>query len=88
MKLRVPIRFVTVFGVTALVALAVGLVFYFGFVSATKNTRSLMSDQASGLINSMERDIALMAQTCRAAGKLDFRSYFQPYTRPIQSGKL
>lgn len=59
MRLRVPIRYVTVFGVTALVALAVGLVFYFGFASATKNTRLLMSDQATGLINSMERDIAL-----------------------------
>ena len=59
MKLRIPIRFVTVFGVTALVAVAVGLVFFLGFASATKNTRLLMSNQAEGLIRSMEQDIAL-----------------------------
>ncbi len=59
MKLRIPIRFVTVFGVTALVAVAVGLVFYLGFASATKNTRLLMTNQSEGLISSMEQDIAL-----------------------------
>lgn len=59
MAIRIPIRYITVFGVTALVAVAVGLVFYLGVVSATKNTRLLMSDQADIMINSMERDIAL-----------------------------
>lgn len=59
MRFRIPIRFITVFGVTALVALAVGIVFFIGLVSATQNTRLLMSDQAEGLVNAMERDIAL-----------------------------
>lgn len=59
MRFRIPIRFITVFGVTALVALAVGIVFFLGLLSATKNTRLLMSDQAEGLINAMERDISL-----------------------------
>ncbi len=59
MSLRIPIRFITVFGVTALVALAVGIVFLLGLVSATQNTRLLMSDQAETLVNAMERDIAL-----------------------------
>jgi len=59
MAVRVPIRYITVFGVTALVALAVGIVFYMGFGSAAKNTRLLMSEQAAGLISSMERDLAL-----------------------------
>lgn len=59
MSLRIPIRFITVFGVTALVALAVGIVFFLGLVSATQNTRLLMSDQAETLVNAMERDIAL-----------------------------
>ena len=57
--MRIPIRYLTVFGVTALVALAVGIVFSLGFISATKNTRLLMSDQASVMINSMDRNIAL-----------------------------
>lgn len=56
---RIPIRYVTVFGAAALVALAVGIVFLLGIVSATKNTRLLMSDQANVMINSMERNIAL-----------------------------
>ncbi len=59
MRTRVPLRYVTVFGVTALVSLAVGIVFFLGFFSATKNTRELMSDQATVMIRSMERDIAL-----------------------------
>ena len=59
MKVRVPIRYLTVFGVTTLVAVAVGIVFFLGFISATKNTRLLMSDQANVMINSMERNIAL-----------------------------
>lgn len=59
MSFRIPIRFITVFGVTALVALAVGIVFFLGLVSATQNTRLLMSDQAETLVNAMERDIAL-----------------------------
>ncbi len=59
MSIRIPIRFITVFGVTALVALAVGIVFLLGLVSATQNTRLLMSDQAQTLVSAMERDIAL-----------------------------
>lgn len=59
MKFRIPIRYLTVFGVTALVAFAVGIVFFLGFISATKNTRLLMSDQANVMINSMEQNIAL-----------------------------
>ena len=59
MKVRVPIRYLTVFGVATLVAVAVGIVFFLGFISATKNTRLLMSDQANVMINSMERNIAL-----------------------------
>ncbi|MGQ7848095.1 adenylate/guanylate cyclase domain-containing protein [Granulosicoccus sp. 3-233] len=59
MSIRIPIRFITVFGVTTLVALAVGIVFVLGLVSATQNTRLLMSDQAKTLIIAMERDIGL-----------------------------
>ncbi len=59
MRMRVPLRYITVFGVSALIALAVGIVFFLGFFSATKNTRELMNDQANGLISSMQRDIAL-----------------------------
>ena len=57
--MRIPIRYLTVFGVSTLVAVAVGIVFSLGFISATKNTRLLMSDQASVMINSMDRNIAL-----------------------------
>ncbi len=59
MRIRVPLRYITVFGVAALVALAVGIVFFLGFFSATQNTRLLMSDQAKVIVSSMERDIAL-----------------------------
>lgn len=59
MPIRIPIRYITVFGATTLVAVAVSIVFYLGVVSATKNTRLLMSDQANVMINSMERNIAL-----------------------------
>ncbi|MFK8083397.1 MAG: adenylate/guanylate cyclase domain-containing protein [Granulosicoccus sp.] len=59
MGIRVPLRYITVFGVSALVALAVGVVFFLGFFSAAKNTRLLMSDQANVMISSMERDISL-----------------------------
>ncbi len=59
MSFRIPIRFITVFGVTALVALAVGIVFYLGLASAAQNTRLLMSDQAESLVNAMEREIDL-----------------------------
>ena len=59
MKIRIPIRYLTVFGVTALVAVAVGIVFFLGFISATKNTSLLMNDQANVMLNSMERNIAL-----------------------------
>ena len=59
MRIRIPIRFVTVFGVTGLVALAVGIVLYLGFTSATKNTRLLMTGQAEVMIHSMERNLAL-----------------------------
>ncbi|WP_169727538.1 adenylate/guanylate cyclase domain-containing protein [Granulosicoccus antarcticus] len=59
MTFRIPIRLVTVFGVTTLVAVAVGIVFWLGLVSATQNTRLLMSDQAQTLINAMEREIDL-----------------------------
>ncbi|MFK7996471.1 MAG: adenylate/guanylate cyclase domain-containing protein [Granulosicoccus sp.] len=62
MKIRVPLRYITVFGVSALIALAVGIVFFLGFFSAAKNTRHLMSDQARGLISSMERDISMWLQ--------------------------
>jgi len=39
MRIRVPLRYIAVFGVSALVALAVGLVFFLGFFSAAQNTR-------------------------------------------------
>ena len=69
MPIRIPIRYITVFGVTALVAVAVGIVFYLGFVSATKNTRLLMSDQANVMINSMERNIALWLRPVQEQSK-------------------
>lgn len=59
MRIRVPLRYITVFGVSALIALAVGIVFFLVFFSAAKNTRHLMSEQANGMISSMERDISL-----------------------------
>jgi len=59
MRIRVPLRYIAVFGVSALVALAVGLVFFLGFFSAAQNTRFLMTDQATTMISSMERDISL-----------------------------
>ncbi len=62
MRFRVPLRYITVFGVSALIALAVGIVFFLGFFSAAKNTRHLMSDQATVMISSMERDISLWLQ--------------------------
>lgn len=69
MRIRVPLRYLTVFGVTALVALAVGIVFFLGFVSAAKNTRLLMSDQAKVIISSMERDIALWLRPVNSQAK-------------------
>lgn len=62
MRVRIPLRYITVFGVSALVATAVGIVFFLGFFSATKNTRLLMSDQANGMISSMERNVSLWLQ--------------------------
>lgn len=59
MRIRIPLRYITVFGVSALIAVAVGIVFFLGFFSAAKNTRHLMSEQANGMISSMERDISL-----------------------------
>ena len=59
MRIRVPLRYITVFGISALIALAVGIVFFLGFFSAAKKTRYLMSDQANGMIGSMERNISL-----------------------------
>ncbi|MFK7859696.1 MAG: adenylate/guanylate cyclase domain-containing protein [Granulosicoccus sp.] len=62
MRIRVPLRYITVFGVSALVALAVGIVFFLGFSSAAKNTRLLMSDQAKVMISAMERNISMWLQ--------------------------
>lgn len=59
MKILIPIRYLTEFGATALVAVTMGIVFFLRFISAAKNTSLLMNDQANVMLNSMERNIAL-----------------------------
>ena len=53
-----PITAITVVGLGALVALAVGMSLYLGLSSATENTRRLMAQRSEALVDSLELRIA------------------------------
>ena len=56
-RLRFPITAITVVGLGALVALAVGVSLYLGLASATENTRRLMAQRSETLVNGLEQRI-------------------------------
>ena len=53
-----PITAITVVGLGALVALAVGVSLYLGLSSATENTRRLMAQRSEALVDGLEQRIA------------------------------
>ena len=57
-RLRFPITAITVVGLGALVALAVGVSLYLGLSSATENTRRLMAQRSETLVNGLEQRIS------------------------------
>ena len=61
-RLRYPITAVTVVGLGALVALAVGVSLYLGLSSATENTRRLMAQRSEALVDGLEQRIASQLQ--------------------------
>ena len=58
MNVRFPITAITVVGLGALVALAVGISLYLGLSSATENTRRLMAQRSEWLVDDLEQRIA------------------------------
>ena len=58
MNVRFPITAITVVGLGALVALAVGVSLYLGLSSATENTRRLMAQRSEWLVDDLEQRIA------------------------------
>ena len=61
-RFRFPITTLTVLGLGALVALAVGVSLYLGLSSAMENTRRLMAQRSETLVNDLERRIASQLQ--------------------------
>ena len=61
-RLRFPITAITVVGLGALVALAVGVSLYLGLSSATENTRRLMAQRSEALVDGLEQRIASQLQ--------------------------
>ena len=61
-RLRFPITAITVVGLGALVALAVGVSLYLGLASATENTRRLMAQRSETLVNGLEQRIVSQLQ--------------------------
>ena len=57
-----PITAITVVGLGALVALAVGVSLYLGLSSATENTRRLMAQRSESLVDGLEQRIASQLQ--------------------------
>ena len=55
---QLPITAITVVGLGALVALAVGVSLYLGLSSATENTRRLMAQRSEWLVDGLEQRIA------------------------------
>ena len=60
--MRFPITAITVVGLGALVALAVGVSLYLGLSSATENTRRLMAQRSEALVDGLEQRIASQLQ--------------------------
>ena len=56
-RYRIPIIAITVFGVSALLAVSVGIVLYLGFSQAAQTTRQLWADQAETLIDTIESNL-------------------------------
>ncbi len=54
---RIPITAITVFGVSSLLAISIGIVLFLGFSQAAKSTRQLLANQAGTLIDAMELSI-------------------------------
>ena len=59
---QLPITAITVVGLGALVALAVGVSLYLGLSSATENTRRLMAQRSEWLVDDLEQRIASQLQ--------------------------
>ncbi len=78
---RVPVTAVAVFGLGALVALAVGVVLWLGLGSALESTRSLIQERSNTVLDTLERRLETRLQPVEeqanwitslvAAGKLD-----------------
>ena len=64
-RYRIPIIAITVFGVSALLAVSVGIVLYLGFNQAAEMTRQLWADQAKTLIDTMETNLENRLQPIR-----------------------
>ena len=64
-RYRIPIIAITVFGVSALLALSVGIVLYLGFSQATETTRQLWAGEAKNLIDTMETNLENRLQPIR-----------------------
>ena len=54
---RVPVTAVTVFGLGALVALAVGIVLWLGIGSTAETTRSLIQERSDAVLDTLERQL-------------------------------
>ena len=54
---RIPITAITVFGISLLLTVTVGIVLYLGFNQAASTTRQLYADQADTLITAMESSL-------------------------------
>ena len=61
-RFRFPITTLTVLGLGALVALAVGVSLYLGLSSAMENTRRLMAQRSETLVNDLDRRITSQLQ--------------------------
>ena len=57
-RVRIPIIWVTVFGIGALLVLAIGATLYLGFSQAAQSTRQLWAEQSETLVHAMEDNLA------------------------------
>jgi class 3 adenylate cyclase len=54
---RIPITAITVFGISSLLALSIGVVLFLGLKQATDTTRQLWADQSRALIDKLENSL-------------------------------
>jgi adenylate cyclase len=56
-RFRIPITAITVFGISSLLALSIGVALYLGLKQAAENTRLLWANQSRGIIDTMENSL-------------------------------